>query len=165
MNKIILNLFLLIFVGSIEVVSQEFNTPRMFSEYFGLNKDISSTYIFGDTNKLIELRDTNYNSVYASSKLQIDKPIYIPGENNINHHPLIFAKINFFGINNLEKKDDEDTLFKDTESSIWDNEIIYFVIGAVAATTLYLVWQNSGSENKPQKTFGLPPKPEGSHGL
>lgn len=165
MNKTILNLFLLFFIGSIEVFSQEFETQRMFSNNFSLTTKINYTSVFNNSNKLVVLRDINYNQIYASSQLHLNTFPHFGTENNINHHPLIFAKLNFFGIDNLEKRNAKEDSFKYTESSIWDTEIIYFVIGVVAATTLYLVWQNSGSEDKPQKTFGLPPKPEGSYGL
>ncbi|MBU0473913.1 MAG: hypothetical protein KKF62_07085 [Bacteroidetes bacterium] len=163
-NKIF---FILLFfvLGSIEIFSQEFKTQNFFFNNFSWTSEKNSPLIFGTSNKLIYLRKLNNHPVFASSKTYTDKPLNIYSEDNVNHHPLVFAKLRFFGIDNLEKRDETNTSFEESESSFWDNEIVYFVVGAVAATTLYIVWQNSDSKNPPQKTFGLPPKPEGSYAL
>lgn len=165
MIKKILFILLFFVLGSIEIFSQEFKTQNFFSNNFSWISKDNSQLIFDTSNKLLSLRKLNNQSVFVSSKNYTDNVINIYDEDNVNHHPLVFAKMRFFGIDNLEKRDEIDNSFEDSESSFWDNEIIYFVVGAVAATTLYIVWQNSDSKNPPQKTFGLPPKPEGSYAL
>ena len=98
----------------------------------------------------VSLKNFNSNTSFSRSEF-------------INHQSLIYAKINFFSKNNLKRRTD---LISDNkpengkeEESFWDKNVVYFVIGAAVAVILYLVWQSSGSDDVPQKTLGLPPKP------
>lgn len=163
--KIMWFVFLLFLVCLTETFSQESKTSILYSDGFNWVANKNARSIITDENKLSLLHNLNDNYYLASLKTYSDVFFITNSKSSVNHHPLVFAKINFFGVNNLEKKEDAETPFKEDDSSFWDNEIVYFVIGAVAATALYIVWQNSGSENPPQKTFGLPPKPKSVYEL
>ena len=67
-------------------------------------------------------------SNFASTKTHSTKMFFPTNKNSTNHSPLVFAKINFFGITNLDKRDDIETTFEEKDRSFWDNEIIYFVV-------------------------------------
>ncbi len=165
MIKIIRLVILLFLVCFSEVFSQRVNKTTIFSNGFNWITKNSSSLIIYDKNKLSSLYNMGGSNYLASLKTYSNNLFITNSKNSATHHSLVFAKINFFGIENLEQRDDLETPFKEDDSSFWDNEIIYFVVGAVAATALYIVWQNSGSENPPQKTFGLPPKPKSVYGF
>ncbi len=164
--KIMRLVFLLFLVCLSHIFSQEGTRVNLLSNdlYFSTSNNYTTT-IYSTANKLSLLYSINPKHNLASTKTQLPKAFFYSNAKSVSHHPLVFAKINFFGLDNLESKDDLEIPFKEEEGSFWDSEILYFVIGAVAATALYIVWQNSGDENPPQKTFGLPPKPQGSYGL
>ena len=163
--KITRLVFLLFLICFVDVFSQETTIMNLYSNNFSTTNSNNYPFVIDTTIKISGLYNLSPKPNFASAKTQSTKLFFPTNNNSVSHHPLVFAKINFFGINNLENKDDLETPFKEEESSFWDNEIVYFVIGAVAATALYIVWQNSGDENPPQKTFGLPPKPQGAYGL
>ena len=165
MTKIMCLFFLLFLISLSALFSQDVNRPTFSSRDFGLAVSKTSSLFTNNSNKLSTLSSINFNTSLASLKTHVANDFIANSKNYTNHTPLVFAKINFFGIDNLEAKDDLKTPFKEEDTSFWDNEIIYFVIGAVAATALYLVWQNSGDDNPPQKTFGLPQKPQEVYGL
>ncbi len=162
--KIVRLAFLLFLICFAETFSQETKALTFFPNDFSWIAEKNYPSILYNRDNLSVLHNMSTTPYFASVKTQSAKAFPF-NNNSVNHHPLVFAKINFFGIENLEQHDDIETSIKEKENSFWDNEIVYFVVGAVAATALYIVWQNSGSENPPQKTFGLPPKPQGADGL
>lgn len=108
---------------------------------------------YGETSsQIVSVSLKNFNSNTSFSRSEF-----------LNHQSLIYAKINFFSKNNLKRRTD---LISDNkpengkeEESFWDKNVVYFVIGAAVAVILYLVWQNSGTDDAPQNTLGIPPKP------
>lgn len=157
--------FIFLLVSLTNAFSQGVASQKLFSNDFSWVANNNSFPPLYDSNRMSFLHNENTSACFASVMTQSTKTLPYINSNGVNHHPLVFAKINFFGIDNLAEDKDIDTQFKNNESSFWENDIIYFVVGAVAATALYLVWQNSESENPPQKTFGIPPKPKGAYGL
>jgi len=115
-------------------------------------------------NKISQLSYEQFSSQIVSTSLKnFNSNNSFNRSNFLNHQSLIFAKINFFSINNLKRSsvpisDNEPENGKE-EDSFWDNNFVYFAIGAAVAVILYLVWQSSGSDDAPQNTLGLPPKP------
>jgi len=115
-------------------------------------------------NKISQLSYEHFSSQIVSTSLKnFNSNNSFNRSNFLNHQSLIFAKINFFSINNLKRSsvpisDNEPENGKE-EDSFWDNNFVYFAIGAAVAVILYLVWQSSGSDDAPQNTLGLPPKP------
>ncbi|MCF6269976.1 MAG: hypothetical protein L3J41_09705 [Melioribacteraceae bacterium] len=157
--------FLFFLISISEMFSQEVKPLTIFSSSFDWRVYENSNSTLIPANKLSLLYNLNNDHLLTSLNPYSNQLFFTDSKRDANHHPLIFAKINFFGIENLEQHDDVEIPPKADDASFWDNEIIYFVVGAVAATALYIVWQNSGSENPPQKTFGLPPKPKRVYGF
>jgi len=115
-------------------------------------------------NKISKLSYEQFSSQIVSASIKnFNSNRSFGRSESLNHQSLLYAKINFFSKNNLKRRtdpisDNESENGKE-EESFWDNNIVYFVIGAAVAVILYLVWQSSGSDDVPQKTLGLPPKP------
>ncbi len=115
-------------------------------------------------NKISNLSSGEFSSQIVSASLKnFNSQTSFSRSNLSNHKSLLYAKINFFGINNLKNKTEpisnNDPENGNEEESFWDNNFVYFAIGAAVAVILYLVWQSSGSDDVPQKTLGIPPKP------
>jgi len=115
-------------------------------------------------NKISQLSYGQFSSQIVSASLKnFNSNNSFNRSNSLNHQSLIYAKINFFSKENLKRSSapisNNDPENGNEEESFWDNNFVYFAIGAAVAVILYLVWQSSGSDEAPQNTLGLPPKP------